>query len=135
MSAIAIVDRLYAAWCDNDVPAVLACCKEDVLYSVYLADRGERRDYRGKCEMSSYLLAVAAAWQLLELRISKMRCDAQDSIVRCRVGLGLRHRATGRVVDDFKSHVWRVSDGLVAYCGESGDTGRLRAFCRMVDSA
>lgn len=130
-----MVRRLYNSWRNQDVTGVLACCTDDIVYTVNPSQPELRslQVYRGRYEVSAYLHAVSWAWEFLELEPGSFRISADGECMRERIRFKARHRATGNILESTKRHVWHSRGGLIARCDEFEDTGLIRAFMQMAD--
>lgn len=126
-----VVEGLYAAWALQDVETVLAYCSHDVCYDVIETEgiSGLGGEIRGKDAVRSYLKAMVAAWEFLQIVPGSMLISGDE--VREIGSFHCRHRATGDVIEIRKRHVWRVPRGRVVSCIEYQDAFKLSAFLRM----
>jgi ketosteroid isomerase-like protein len=126
-----VVDGLYAAWSLQDIDATLAYCADDICYNVISANgiSGLGAEIAGKSAVRSYLLAMAAVWEFIELIPGPYVIDGNE--VREYGTYLCRHRATGEFLETRKRHVWQVENGRITRCTEYQDAFHLDAFLRM----
>ena len=130
----AVVHGLYAAWTMQDVETTLAYCHDDIRYRV-VTTSGEpalAADTVGKAAVGSYLSAVCAAWEFIEVVPGPFTVDG--NILREQTRFRAIHRPSGLPLDGRRRHVWVVEDGRVRSCTEYQDIGALAAFLRMAEA-
>ena len=132
--AEAVVEGLYAAWRLQDVAATLIYCAPRVRYTVHQPEgiTGLGGQMIGHAAVRTYLEAVAARWELLDLTPVSLLVD--DDVVRGQIRFSSLHRATGLPLSGTKRQVWQVRNGLVAACDEYQDAVQIKAFLTMAQA-
>jgi ketosteroid isomerase-like protein len=128
-----VVEGFFAAWEQQDVETSLAYCVEDIVYSVKQPSGvyGLGREICGKPALRSYLNALVAVWEFLDLRGEIV--GVEGDTVRVTTHFRCRHRPTGETIDGRKRHVWKIETGRVLSCTEYQDAFALAAFLRMAE--
>ena len=128
-----VIDGLYSAWRLQDVEAVLAYCTQDVCFRVLPSesDRGRIFEMRGRDEFREHLKALRAAWEFLDMSPGPLSVNGDHAREVMRVSA--RHRATGRILESHKRHVWQFDGHRIKSCDEYEDTALLRAFLRLAE--
>lgn len=132
--AEAVIEGLFAAWRMQDIEATLAYCADDMVYEVHQPDgiTGLGGVMIGRAQIRSYLEAVCARWEFLEL--APVSLFVQDDCVRGQTQFRSLHRRTGLPLAGTKRHVWRVAGSRVARCDEYQDAVQLKAFLALADA-
>jgi ketosteroid isomerase-like protein len=127
----AIVSGLYAAWRLQDVCATLAYCTDDIRYTVHqpLHITGVGANIIGKAAVTSYLNAVCAVWEFLEMT-PELR-TIEGNVLREQVRFRAGHRLSGMILEGRKRHVWVVDETRVVSCDEYQDAEKIDAFLRL----
>lgn len=122
-----IVQRIYKAFAEGDLPAMLNLMGDDVemqdYFSAKVLTRAGSRSGRHAVEEFFRMVAESIEFQVFQ---PVEFIVARDSVVvlgheRCRV------RATGRVVEANWAQVWTLHDGMIRRFREYSDTAAWEA--------
>lgn len=128
-----VIEGLYAAWRLQDVEAVLAYCTDDVCFRVLPTGSAQSRifEMRGRDAFRIHLERLRASWEFLAIHPGPLIVNGDQfrEVMRVRA----RHRATGRILESHKRHVWQFEGRHVKSCDEYEDTALLSAFLRLAE--
>jgi len=109
---IDVVRRLFAAFAERDVEAVLALAHPEVEFIAVTADViGRQEPYFGHEGLRRYFKDVARVWEVLRLSPGEFRADGNRVLVTGRVSA----HSPSRVVSGTAGWIWRVENGLAVF--------------------
>jgi ketosteroid isomerase-like protein len=133
-SPIGLVEGLYAARRNMDVPTMMAFCHDDIVF-IFNADPdkiGSGDVLVGKAASLAHMGRFIATWEPISNEVGPLICDGNR--VRARIEFKLRHRASGQVLSSTKRQEWTVRDGRIASLTEHLDDHGIAAFMRMAEA-
>lgn len=109
----ALIRRMYAAFATGDMPGVLACCTDDVLFAIPGSNRvaGEYRGHQGF--LTEFLPAIASVADMSTFSedINGLACDDDKGIVLTTQRF-TRH--DGTAIEFRSSVLFSFRDGLMS---------------------
>jgi ketosteroid isomerase-like protein len=127
-----IVEALYASWAVKDLPAVLACCTDDIVFAMHVPPEvmpfaGETC---GKASLAPRLQMILDGFDFLIYRPLLISEDGNE--FHAQVLYHFRHKATGLKIEGTMRHVGRFEGDKIARLDEFHDTPRLLAFFELL---
>src|SRR5215470_10331874 len=119
---LALMRQIYAAYDQRDAGPMVAALAEDCRYESMEPTKLLRFGslYLGKAGFLQALADIAADWELVYYRPTRMVADGDSVLVLADVAF--RHRATGALVEIDKVDTWQLRDGLIIRFKEYYDT-------------
>jgi ketosteroid isomerase-like protein len=119
--AVEVVQRIYKAIVEGDIPARLSLVTDDFDLRLFGSDKVPMAGrWRGREGLEQFLTIIADSLEFQIFQPDEFIIAGNDVVVlgheRCVV------RSTGRVVDANWAHVWTVRDGLISRHLEYTDT-------------
>jgi uncharacterized protein len=119
--SIEVVQRIYTAIADGDIPTRLSLVTDDFDLLLYGSEKVPMAGrWRGREGLERFLTIIADSLEFQIFQPDEFIIAGNDVVVlgheRCLV------RATGRVVEVNWAHVWTVRDGLIRRHIEYTDT-------------
>lgn len=127
-----IVEALYASWAVKDLPSVLACCTDDIVFAMHVPIEimpfaGETR---GKANLAPRLQMILDDFDFLVYR--PLLISEDDAEFHAQVLYHFRHKATGHEIEGTMRHVGRIEGDKIARLDEFHDTPRVLAFFELL---
>ena len=122
------VARLYAAYGNADMDAVLAELADDVDWAAEAAGSGapwHGTSYKGKAAVPAFFEAIGANVEVTEFDVQSM--TSNDTDVVATVHWTFTVRATGKTASMFMQHWWRFADGKIVWFRGSEDSAQTAA--------
>lgn len=121
------VQRLYAAYGNRDVPAVLAELADDVDWAAEAASTTVPwyGNYRGKDQVPGFFQAIGEHVDVTEFTI--VGFAANDTDVVTTIHWTYTVKATGKTAAMYMQHWWRFADGKVVFFRGSEDSEQSAA--------
>jgi len=118
------VGRLYAAYGNADMDAVLAELADDVDWAAEAAGTSVPwyGPHRGKREVPRFFEAIGASVDITEFDIIGMA--ASDTDVVATVHWTYTVKATGKSASMYMQHWWRFQDGRIVFFRRSEDSAQ-----------
>jgi ketosteroid isomerase-like protein len=125
----ASVQRLYAAYRDRDLDAVLAELADDVDWAAEAAGTAVPwyGSFRGKEQVPLFFAAIAKNVDVTDFELVGMAANETD--VYATIHWTYTVHATGRSASMYMQHWWRFADGKIVFFRGSEDSGQsIAAF-------
>lgn len=121
------VQRLYAAYGNRDIPAVLAELADDVDWAAEAASTTAPwyGSYRGKDSVPGFFQAIGENIDTTEFTV--VGCAANDTDVVATIRWEYTVRATGKSASMYMQHWWRFAEGKIVFFRGSEDTEQTAA--------
>jgi ketosteroid isomerase-like protein len=126
---IAAVQRLYAAYGQADIDAVLSELTDDVDWAAEAAGAAVPwwGSFRGKADVSRFFEAIGSNVEVTEFDLISFTANESDVIAT--VHWTYTVNATGKSASMYMQHWWRFADGKIVFFRGSEDTEQsARAF-------
>jgi len=136
MDSRSVITSFFACWRVQDLEMALAHAHPEIVYTLHNGPEASPLAgvYRGieRVRELGYSVLAQFDYVLYEPTI----VGADDEIVRAQVVFGLRHRASGHVIEGTQRSVFVVRDGRITSVDIYEDALKVAAFMRMArDSA